>query len=101
MPIFLESTATSIPYNPGEIWADLGLTLDPRDMRTESLQLRHNILVAALQVIDVVEDRRPRGAEGCRDESGAGTDIGGVHRAGGARGGSGGERGAALHAGRL
>src|SRR5438876_2129143 len=97
MPIFLESTATSIPYNPGEIWADLGFTVDPGDMCTESFQLGHNILVAAVQVIDVVEDRRPLGAEGCHDEGGAGTDIGDVDRAAVECVGTGDDRGAALY----
>src|SRR2546430_16030238 len=78
MPIFLESTATSIPDDPGEIWPDLGLAIDPREMRAQSLELRHDVLVTAVQVIDVVEHRRPLGAQRRHDEGGAGTDIGHV-----------------------
>src|SRR5438093_1669724 len=74
MPIFLESTVTSIPNDPGEIWPDLGLAVDPRDMRAESLQLGHDVLVTAVQVIDVVEHRRPFGAQRRHDEGGARTN---------------------------
>src|SRR5438094_8518794 len=96
MPIFLESTVTSIPYNPGEIGADLGLTVDPRDLRAQSFQLGHHVLVAAVQVIDVVEHDRPFGTQAGHDEGGAGTDIGNVDRAAVERVGTGDDRGAAL-----
>src|SRR5438093_13768561 len=96
MPIFLESTVTSIPYNPGEIGADLRLTVDPRDMRAQSFQLGHDVLVAAVQVIDVVEHGRPFGTQAGDDEGGAGTYIGDVDRAAVECVGTGDDRGAAL-----
>src|SRR5438094_9222056 len=97
MPIFLESTVTSIPYNPGEIGADLRLTVDPRDMRAQSFQLGQHVLVAAVQVIDVVEHGRPCGTQAGHDEGGAGTDIGDVDRAAVECCGTGGDRGAARY----
>src|SRR3989441_6098491 len=97
MPIFLESTATSIPYDPGEIRPDLGPAVDPGEMRAESLELGHHLLVPAVQVIDVVEDGRPFGAEGRHDEGGARTDIGHIDRAAVERARAGDHRAAAFH----
>src|SRR5437870_3530200 len=97
MPIFLESTATSIPDDPGEIWPDLGVAADPRDMRAESLELSHDVLVAPVQVIDVVEDRRPFGAESGHHQGGTGTDIGHIDRAAVERAGARDHRAAAFH----
>src|SRR2546425_902825 len=97
MPIFLESTVTSIPNDPGEIWPDLGLAVDSRDMRAESLQLGHDVLVAAVQVIDVVEHRRPFGAQRRHDEGGARPNVGHADRTAVERAGAGDHRAAAFH----
>src|SRR2546428_11578828 len=97
MPIFLESTATSIPDDPGEIRPDLGLAVDPREMRAESLELGHDVLITAVQVIDAVEHRRPFGAQRRHDEGGAGTDIGHVDRTAVQRAGAGDHRAAAFN----
>src|SRR5260370_24422324 len=75
MRFFFESTPASIPDDPGEIVTDVALALDPRDVRTEALELAHDVLIATVQVIDVVEHGGPVGAEGGDDECRAGSYV--------------------------
>src|SRR6202022_2650596 len=82
MPIFFESTAASIPDDPGEVVTDVTIALDAGDVRPEPLELAHDFLVAAVQVIDVVERSGPLGTEGGDPQRSTGPDVG--HRDGAA-----------------
>src|SRR5260370_40947796 len=81
MRFFFESTPASIPDDPGEIVTDVALALDPRAVRTAALELAHDVLIATVQVIDVVEPGGPVAAEGGDDERRAGSDVGDGGRA--------------------
>src|SRR5437870_4584268 len=64
MPIFFESTADSIPDDPGEIVPNVArLAVDAGDVRADASELAHDFLIATVEVIDVVEHGRPPGAE--------------------------------------
>src|SRR4029077_7474487 len=96
MPIFFESTAASIPDDPGEIVV-ARLAVDPGDVGTQGLELAHDVLVAAIQVIDVVEHRRPPGTEGGNYKRRAGADVGHGDRPAMQRAGPRDNRAATLH----
>src|SRR3989442_6809010 len=81
MPIFLESTAASIPDDTGEIVTDLTLALDAHDARPQALELAQDFLVATVQVIDVVERGGPIGTERRHHKGRAGSDVGDGDRA--------------------
>src|ERR1700737_4929497 len=96
MRIFFESTAASIPDDPGEILVGY-LAVDPGDVRTEGLELAHDVLVAPIEVIDVVEPRRPPSTEGGNHKRRARADVGHRHRAAMERAGPRHDRAATLH----
>src|SRR6202163_342501 len=97
MPIFFESNAASIPDDSREIVTGIaGLADHPRDVRTQPLELADDVLVATIQVIDVVEHGRPVGTERGDDERRAGPDVGHRDRAAMQRTGPGHDGAAAL-----
>src|SRR3989442_329814 len=96
IPIFFDSTVDSIPDNPGKIVADVTLALDAGDMRAQAFELAHDFLVTTVEVIDVVEHRRPVGAEGGDHERRAGSDVRHRDRAPVQRAGTGDDGAAAL-----
>src|SRR5438874_1670574 len=90
MPIFFESTADSIPDDPGEVVTYVArLAVDAGDVRAQAFELAYDFLVATVEVIDVVEHGRPVGAEGSDHERRAGADVGHRDRASVQRAGSG------------
>src|SRR3977135_392151 len=98
MPIFFESTAASIPDDPGEIVPSIArLALDARDLRTQALELVDDILVATVQVIDVIQRGGPAGGEGGDDQGRAGPDVGHRNRCAAKRAGPGHDGAAALY----
>src|SRR5437016_3238646 len=97
MPIFFESTADSIPDDPGEVVTYVArLAVDAGDVRAQAFELAHDFLVATVEVIDVLEHGRPLGAEGSDHERGAGADVGHRDRASMQRAGTGDDGAAAL-----
>src|SRR5712691_10760675 len=77
MPIFFESTAGSIPDDPGEIVPNVArLAVDSCDVRAQSLELADDLLVATIQVVRIVEHGGPPGAERGHHERRAGADVG-------------------------
>src|SRR2546421_10964739 len=96
MPIFLESTVPSISNDPGKVRPRLGLAGDPRDVGSKPFELAHDVLVAPVEVIDIVERGRALGAQGGHHESRARTDVGYGHRGTMERGRPGDDRAAAL-----
>src|SRR5437763_1149623 len=80
MPIFFDSTRRSIPDDPREIRPLLGFSAHPSDVRAHLLKLAHHVLVAAVQVIDVLERGRPLRAKGSDHERSARANIGDRHR---------------------
>src|SRR5712691_1249406 len=98
MPIFFESTAGSIPDDPGEVVTNVaGLAVDSRDVRAQTLELAHDVLVATIEVVDVVELGGPFRTEGGNHERRAGSDVGHPDGATVQRVGPGHDRAAAFH----
>src|SRR5712691_2970706 len=98
MPIFFESTADSIPDDPGEIVPNVArLAVDAGDVRAQAFELAHDFLIATVEVIDVVEHGRPPGAESSNHERRAGADVGHRDRPAMQLAGTGDDRAAALH----
>src|SRR5438132_3785085 len=98
MPIFFESTADSIPDDPGEIVTNVArLAIDSCDVRAQTLELAHDFLVAAIEVINILENGGPPGGEGGHDERRTRADVGNGDRPAMQHAGAGHDRAAALH----
>src|SRR5947209_16508657 len=80
MPIFFESIRRSIPDDPRQIRPLLGLSAHPSDVCADLLKLAHHVLIAAIQVIDVVERGRALRAKGSDYKRSARANIGDRHR---------------------
>ena len=65
-PNFLGEHPVSIPHDPGKVRVHVARVAHARDLCTHALEFGHDVLVTAIQVIDVVEPGRARRAE-CRD----------------------------------
>src|SRR5438132_69824 len=98
MPIFFESTADSIPDDPGEVVTNVArLAVDSCDVRAQTLELAHDFLVAAIEMINILENRGPPGGEGGHDERRTRADVGNGDRPAMQHAGAGHDRAAALH----